>query len=127
MPNGPILTPPPLNPDSSPPVLSRGEFTLSWNQDVKCRFNLVAVDKLATYLLSNQTFSAAILSAAGPQRERDGSGLKRLIKTAFWIHIDYLYTKRRRSSASPAVQAARLNKDAVAKRKVTVRLFRLLP
>ncbi|KAG8939746.1 hypothetical protein FRC04_005982 [Tulasnella sp. 424] len=127
MPNGPNNTQPPTNPDHSPPILRQGEFTFSWDQDVKCRFNLVAVEKLSTYLLLNQTFMGAVLSAAGNCTVLDHHELKRLIKTAFWIHIQYLYAKRRRSLAPPQVQTTRLKNDAVAKRKLTLIKARKAP
>lgn len=120
MPNGPINTQPPTNPDHSPPILRQGNFTFSWDQDIKCAFNLVAVDKLTTFLLSNQTFAGTVLSAASNHTALDCHELRKLVKTAFWIHVQYLYTKRRRSLAPPHAQATRLHNDAVSKRKTTL-------
>lgn len=87
---GGVLPAPPNDPDREYPSLNH--FTMAWNRDLRCGYNLAAGDLFMDACLDSEYRPLLlIVSSTVDEPERNLGAIAKALMGAFWTRIEHLY------------------------------------
>lgn len=99
------LPDPPEDPTIAPSI---SDFRIAFDQTIRCNYNAMACELFVSSLMASEEFSYLLPQAASLSTEpiHDKDAIAAAIRAAFWIHVEYLYTKYENEKNPPPTEVA---------------------
>lgn len=118
------LPDPPSDLDKAPTL---DNFRIAFHQHIRCNYNALACEVFVSGLMASEDFSPWLPQAASPSDDpvRDNDIIADTVRAAFWIHVEYLYSKydKERNPPPADVEASARAIVNTRKRRNTVSLL----
>lgn len=118
------LPPPPTEAEyTDGPTL--GQFAIAWDRDLRCYYNVEAARLFTEAFLDSENGYRHVLpdvTSLDGRPERDPKAIRKAVKTAFWIHINYLQGRYKLQTHPQADSLIAMARAADRKRKRRIRV-----